>query len=226
MKLIVGVGNIGKEFENTRHNVGWLVLDKLKQEISKSEFLCRRQENLFDISKQIPISNFKYTNNKKLQSLVLSLACRQTGFQSSVVLAKPMTMMNNSGEAVAKLANFYKVIPADIWVIHDDLDILLGQYKIQFGKGPKVHNGLLSIYERLKTKDFWHVRVGIENRIMNSESRIKEEPPFATHFAKATKIKKATGGKDYVLQDFEESETEVRDRAIGEVVEKLIKIVE
>src|SRR4030042_2590907 len=114
MKLVVGLGNPGEKYKNTRHNVGFSVLDKLQTEISKSEFLN---------SKQIPNSNFQL--NSKFQSLV-------TIYQS-LILAKPQTFMNSSGIAVAKLATFYKIQANNIWVIHDDLDIKLGEYKIQKG---------------------------------------------------------------------------------------------
>lgn len=72
--------------------------------------------------------------------------------------------MNESGKAVKSLMKFFKISPEDIIVIHDDLDLGLGNYKLQKGKGPKVHNGILSIENSLGTKDFWRLRLGIENR--------------------------------------------------------------
>ena len=138
MKFIVGLGNPGEKFKNTRHNVGFMVVDA--------------------IAKKLVISNWKL--GKKLETEIIET--------KEFVLAKPQTFMNNSGSAVKKLITNYlprqragKLPMTDLYVIHDDLDIPLGQYKIQFGKGPKVHNGLRSIEQHLKTAGFWRVRVGI-----------------------------------------------------------------
>ena len=181
MKLIVGLGNPGEKYKNTRHNVGFVVLDKLAQELG--------------------IKNFE--SSKKLQSLIY-IYSQPTSHNSQLVLAKPQTFMNNSGIAVKKLVDFYKVDKSNLWVIHDDLDIKFGQYKIQFGKGPKVHGGLLSIYKELGTKNFWHVRVGVDNRSMNIESR--------------------TTGEEYVLQEFTGQEElvllKMLESIIGDLSEK------
>src|SRR6185369_4075580 len=117
MRLFVGLGNPGKKYEKTRHNVGWLVLDSL----------------------QIP--NTKFEVQKQFNAEVLKIG--------ETILAKPQTFMNDSGVAVSAIVNFYKIEPDNIYVIHDDLDIKLGEYKIQKGKGPKQHNGILSIEEKL-----------------------------------------------------------------------------
>src|SRR4030042_5866208 len=114
MQLIVGLGNPGDKYKNTRHNVGWLVLDKLKQAISKSKFLN---------SNQIPNTKFQLEN--KFRSEILRMG--------DVMLVKPQTFMNESGEAVSKIANFYKISSYDIYIIHDDLDLRLGEYKIKKG---------------------------------------------------------------------------------------------
>jgi len=110
--------------------------------------------------------------------------------------------MNNSGSFVLKLVTRFKILASDLYVIHDDLDIPLGAFKIQFGKGPKVHNGLNNIYEKLKTKDFWHVRVGIENREKRMENRIK--------------------GETYVLQDFTNEEMIILDKVIKQICNQLV----
>lgn len=131
MKLIVGLGNPGEEYKNTRHNMGFLILDRIK--------------------KQIPNSKFQMSNKFKAQILKTK----------NLILAKPQTFMNKSGEAVAKISQFYKIKPEDIWIIHDDLDIEIGQFKIQLAKGPQRHNGILSVEEQLGSKDFWRARIGI-----------------------------------------------------------------
>lgn len=93
--------------------------------------------------------------------------------ENEFVLAKPLTFMNSSGVAVNKLLKFFELQPEDMIVVHDDLDITLGEYKIQFAKGPKVHNGVNSIENHLGTDKFWRARVGVENR--DPENRIPGE---------------------------------------------------
>lgn len=120
-----------------------------------------------------------------------------------VILAKPQTFMNESGRAVRALLDYYKVSP-DLWseslyVIHDDLDIELGEYKMQLGKGPKVHNGLLSIYTALGTQNFWHVRVGVDNR---HGQRLQT-------------------GREYVLESFSSEEKTILNNTIANITREL-----
>ncbi len=110
--------------------------------------------------------------------------------------------MNSSGDAVRKFTSIYSLVPSDLYVVHDDLDIKLGKYKIQFGVGPKEHKGLNSIYEALGTKDFWHLRIGVDNRIADKEKRIK--------------------GEEYVLQDFDDEELLVITNVIKKAVKDLV----
>lgn len=173
-KLIVGIGNPGERYEKTRHNVGFMIADVLASKI------------------QIP--NFKLQN--KFQSLITN--------NQELILAKPQTFMNESGIGVAKLINFYHIAPSSLYVIHDDLDIKLGDYKIQFGKGPKQHNGVSSIEEELGVKEFWRVRVGIENRLEKSDP-----------------IK----GEDYVLQPFDDVELIKLNRVIDSIVDSLVSVL-
>ncbi|MBL7036703.1 aminoacyl-tRNA hydrolase [Candidatus Microgenomates bacterium] len=107
--------------------------------------------------------------------------------------------MNASGIFVEKQVSKYKLHLEDLFVVFDDLDIKLGEIKIQLGKGPKDHNGLLDIYEKLGTKDFWHVRVGVENRV--EDKRIP--------------------GEKYVLQDFTDEEKKVLEEVIKQICKKL-----
>lgn len=142
MNIVVGLGNYGDRYENTRHNAGFMVLDNLRQVLQCPEF----------------------SMNKKLFSEV----CKT----EQTIFLKPQTFMNESGKAVRAVIEYYKdkVVSKNtpgyqnLFVIHDDLDLPLGEYKIQFGTGPKVHNGLLSLYQHLGTKNFWHIRIGIDTR--------------------------------------------------------------
>jgi len=177
MKLIAGLGNPGERYKNNRHNVGWRVLDRLAKKIQNNDL------------------EFKLS---KKHSCYLA----QT---QDFLLAKPTTQMNSSGVVVSSLASFFKIQPENIWVIHDDLDIKLGQYKVQRGKGPKIHKGLNSIYERFGKTDFWHVRVGVENR---------KKPLKILNFQLTRKVP----GERYVLQDFTDEEVEILNPIIGSIV--------
>jgi PTH1 family peptidyl-tRNA hydrolase len=133
MKLIVGLGNPGEKFDNTRHNIGFTVLDHLKHKLDLVDF----------------------ANEPKFKGDVTK--------GRDIVLLKPQTFMNNSGQSVALLANFFKIAPEDVIVIHDELDLLLGKLKIRFGGGAGGHHGVESVVEHLGTPDFTRVRLGIGN---------------------------------------------------------------
>lgn len=140
MYIVFGLGNPEPPYGGTRHNAGFFVLDHLAKTCGAGAF----------------------ASQKKLQT--------QLTKTPAVLFGKPETFMNLSGQSVrATLDYFHKdmVAAADfskLYVIHDDLDLPLGKYKIQFGTGPKGHNGLLSIYQHLGTQGFWHVRVGVDTR--------------------------------------------------------------
>lgn len=131
VKLIIGLGNPGKEYEKTCHNSGKLFIDYLKNLPANSEFKIQNSE-LFQFIK---------TDNS--------------------VFVKPLTFMNESGKAVSAAMKYFKIKPEEILVVHDDSDIELGKYKISFGRGSAGHNGVESIIKSLKTKNFWRLRIGI-----------------------------------------------------------------
>lgn len=141
----------------------------------------------------------QWEEDKKFQAVI----CRPKTVD--IILAKPQTFMNDSGRAVGKLVNWYKIEPNDIYAIHDDLDIPLGSYKIQKGKGPRLHYGVQSIEKALGTEDFWRVRVGVDNR--KAEAR-------------------RTPGEQYVLQDFTEEEQEIVDEVIDKIIKELSPIAQ
>lgn len=138
MYLIVGLGNPGKTYERTRHNVGFIILDNLHEKLTE-----------YGIS--------KWELSKKFNAEI----CGATINNQKIVLVKPMTFMNESGIAVQLLSHFYKLTPQDIIVVHDDKDLPLGEIKIQTDRGDAGHNGIKSIIEHLGTKNFQRVRVGI-----------------------------------------------------------------
>lgn len=140
MKLIVGLGNPGKKYEKTRHNVGFLVLEALHETL-KSEHIS------------------PWEHSKKFQAEIAGA----TIHNEKVILAKPQTFMNESGVSVAAIANFYKMNSTDIIVVHDDKDIPLGEIKVQEDRGSAGHNGIKSIIEHIGGKNFFRIRVGVAN---------------------------------------------------------------
>lgn len=133
MKVIIGLGNPGTEYENTRHNVGFMAIDKIAEKISNS--------------------NFK----KEFKGEVA------TGYIGSekIFLLKPQTFMNLSGEAVSEIMNFYKLSTEDIIVIYDDMDTEVGSFRIRKKGSAGGHNGIKSIIQHLKREDFPRIRIGI-----------------------------------------------------------------
>jgi len=132
--LVVGLGNPGPQYEKTRHNVGFMVADLLAGRLG---------------------GTFKVHKRSGAEIVTGRLGNRP------VILAKPRTYMNESGRHVGPLAKFYSVSPADVIVIHDELDIDFGKIRLKLGGGEGGHNGLRSVVNALGTKDFQRVRVGI-----------------------------------------------------------------
>ncbi len=128
--LILGLGNPGKGYQQSRHNIGFIVLEELAKR-----------------------KRLSFKESKKLFSAV--------AFDQNLILVKPLTFMNESGKAVQKIVNYYKVRADNLLAIHDELDLELGDYRLQFGKGPAGHHGVESVVKVLKTKNFWRLRIGI-----------------------------------------------------------------
>jgi PTH1 family peptidyl-tRNA hydrolase len=135
VKLIVGLGNVGERYATTRHNVGFMVVDRLAR-----------------------LLEGQHKTDDKFQAEVTSIGVGD----DKILLAKPHTMMNLSGEAVGKLMHFYKIDPADVWIIHDDVDIEFGLLRVRQGGGSAGHNGIKSIMAHVGP-DFWRFRVGVHN---------------------------------------------------------------
>lgn len=133
-QLIVGLGNPGKEYENTRHNIGFLILDDLARkwgtDFSKEKFHGQFAE-------------YFHPNGEK------------------IILIKPQTFMNLSGDCVAQWMNFLKIEDHDLLVVHDELDLPLGRFKAQWEAGPAGHNGVRSIIQRLGHQRMNRLRVGV-----------------------------------------------------------------
>lgn len=135
MKLIIGLGNPGKNHATTRHNAGFLCIDFLQKEWH------------FDA----------FQTNQKMSAEISEGSVGK----EKVLLVKPETFMNASGTTVSQLVHFYKLAPEDIMVIHDDLDIAPGTYKVTNSSQAAGHNGVSDVIEKLGTQDFPRIRLGI-----------------------------------------------------------------
>lgn len=139
MKIICGLGNPGEEFLNTRHNLGFLVLDEIQKAWNFPEF--RESKNFFS-----KVSEGVFGNEK-------------------IVLIKPQTFMNNSGKSVKIVVEHYKLKPENLWVVHDDLDIPFGKIKISRERNAGGHKGVQSVIDCLDSKNFVRFRIGIKPEI-------------------------------------------------------------
>ena len=160
MKLIIGLGNPGNKYVNNRHNSGFIIIDELKKDWDFPDF---------EFSKKF---NAEISEGSR--------------GEEKMILAKPKTFMNNSGEATKKIMSFYKLTPESILVIHDDLDLDFGKYKISTDSGPAGHKGVQDIIKKIGTQNFKRFRVGTEG----TEKRKARIIP----------------GDEFVLQDFSEEE--------------------
>lgn len=174
MKLIVGLGNPGKEYIKSRHNIGFLCIDKL--------------------AKKINLTLNKHTTKYRIGIGKIDSV--------DVCLAKPVTYMNNSGEAVRILINKFNLQLLDLLVIHDDMDIPLGKIKIKYGGSSAGHKGLQSIISSVRNNEFIRIRVGIGHPAGDMDTI------------------------EYVLADFEENELSSKDSSVVlavEAVEYILK---
>jgi PTH1 family peptidyl-tRNA hydrolase len=141
MKIIVGLGNPGKKFEKTRHNLGFMVLDGFSKKNKFPKF--------------------------KMKKEFLAMVSEKKIGKEKIILVKPQTFMNNSGLAVKEILKKLRTsniepLTSNLWVIHDDLDIPFGKIKISFGRGSGGHKGVQSIIDEIGTKNFVRFRIGIK----------------------------------------------------------------
>ena len=173
MILIAGLGNPGKEYENTRHNAGFLVLDTLAQKLGAD--LSERKHR--------------------------ALCGKAVIGGQKVILLKPQTYMNLSGESIRAAADYYKVPPEDILVVYDDISLAPGQLRIRAKGSAGGHNGIKSIIAHLGTQEFPRVKVGIG-----------EKPPRMDL-------------ADYVLGHFSSGEKKIMEEAAKEAADAICEIV-
>jgi len=171
--LIVGLGNPGREYRGTRHNVGFMLLDHLAERLGMS---------------------FSRVESR-------SLVTKAEYLENRLILVKPQTYMNLSGQAVSSLMRFYKVALERLLVIYDDVDLPLGTLRLRPGGGSAGHNGMQSIIEKLGTQEFPRLRAGVSR------------PPGRMEAA------------DYVLKDFSKDESELLQEVLSRGAEAVLAFV-
>ena len=161
IRLLVGLGNPGPEYEATRHNAGFWFVDEVARALRVS---------------LVPERSY------------FGLVARANTAEGPVWLLEPMTFMNLSGKSVAALARFFKIAPEEILVAHDELDLLPGQAKLKFGGSAAGHNGLKDIHGMLGTQDFWRLRLGIGHPGVKAEvlNYVLRSKPYCTGFLAIT----------------------------------------
>jgi PTH1 family peptidyl-tRNA hydrolase len=174
IRLFVGLGNPGAEYEATRHNAGFWWLEALARKLG---------------ARLVPERGYQ------------ALAARVNHLGGPVWLLEPMTYMNRSGVSVATLARFFKIEPAQILVVHDELDLQPGQAKLKFGGSAAGHNGLKDIHNLLGTQDFWRLRLGIGHPGVKTEvvNYVLRKPSPADREAIAKAVEQSLQASDLLL---------------------------
>lgn len=176
MVFFIGLGNPGDKYAHSRHNMGWRVVESLAQSRS---------------------ADFSFQKSLEAEVCVLPEA----------ILVKPHTFMNLSGNAVRAVLKKYDYAALgkkdfhNVFLIYDDLDFAVGKYRLVFGSGPKVHNGVNNVKEVLGTDQFWHVRVGVDGRAGD----------------------RSMDPQDYVLSGFTAEEQELIEKVNGSLTDMLLE---
>ncbi len=165
MKLIVGLGNPGKEYEKTRHNIGFIILDKLLKDVD-----WKKENDAFLYAK-------KYDNQK-------------------IIFLKPQQYMNLSGLTISKYLKYYKVPVENLLIIHDDVDLDIGNYKQKINSGSGGHNGIQSVIDHLNSTAFKRIKIGVSKQENKDTS-------------------------DHVLGKFTKKEMQIIENIYPEIVQKI-----
>jgi len=174
IRLLVGLGNPGPEYEATRHNAGFWWIDEVARTLRAS---------------LVPERGYH------------GLVARVNRPEGPLWLLEPMTFMNLSGKSVAALARFFKIAPDEILVAHDELDLLPGQMKLKQGGGHAGHNGLKDLHAQLGSADYWRLRLGIGHPGVKAEviHYVLRKPPAAEREAIDKAIEGSLGALDLML---------------------------
>lgn len=150
--LIVGLGNVGSQYNHTPHNIGFHIIEKISSLFNFSEF---EEEH-------------KFLSRISKMSLEQSTGCRQQGITHTILLGKPNTYMNRSGVAIQKIKSYYKIPIDNIIIIHDEFFLPLGKIRIKNGGSDAGHNGIKSIDTSID-KNYWRIRVGVNYNNSNNQ---------------------------------------------------------
>lgn len=193
MKIIVGLGNPGEKYSKNRHNVGFILLDEINNKLEFPAFEFNKKFNALISEKNIPKKNI----DKSFWGKLLS-----SDTPEKIILIKPQTFMNNSGQSVKAIADFYKLSPADLTIINDDLDIIIGNYKSTPNSSARGHNGVQSIIDHIGTRNIRRLKIGVEQE--------------------AGRASRQTPGEKFVLENFTPDElnkiTALTDKIIAEII--------
>ena len=194
MLLIIGLGNPGIKYNSTRHNIGFRIIDAFAKENNVPEFRLSKKHNAL-------ISKFIINRNK-------------------IILAKPQTFMNNSGKAVKSMIDYLSLTTNNIIVVHDDIDIKIGEIKISKNRGSAGHKGVQSIIDEIKTKDFTRVRAGIgENSKLKTQiSRLQR-----LQCGQARPQLKTESLEKFVLKKFTTDEEKILENVIAQSCDEILK---
>lgn len=193
MMLLIGLGNPEGKHKKNRHNAGFIVIDEIKKLWNFPDFQFNKKFNA-EISEEnhLPVMPEQSDGGRgKLKAISYKL-----------LLAKPQTFINNSGDAVQKIMSFYKLTPQDIIIIHDDLDIEIGKYKLSANTHSVGHKGVEDIIEKLGTQEFKRIRIGVETEGGRQNRKIP--------------------GESYVLQNFTEEEYKKVTKLTKEISNELV----
>lgn len=179
MKIIVGLGNVGKDYEGTRHNAGFMFADELAA-----------KEELAPVDGKI-----EFKKEKKFDAEVAETIAKG----EKIILVKPTTFMNNSGQAVAKIMQFYKAETSELIVIADDIDLPVGMVRIRLHGSSGGHKGIQSVIDNMKTDEFARIRIGVNsldenrrtyetNRFVLARPSKREQPILEQSIAEAVKF--------------------------------------
>ena len=178
MRVIIGLGNPGKQYEKTRHNAGFILLDEIQKDFDFPKF---KIEKKFDAEISEGIFN-----------------------EEKIILTKPINFMNLSGESVRKILDFYKLSPEDIVVIHDDLDIKIENFRIATDSSSAGHNGVQNIIDNLGTQKFKRIRIGIGYHPPRTDKQMSPQVETSdTQFQQCR-----LGAHNFVLEKFSNEEFE------------------
>lgn len=174
IRLLVGLGNPGPEYEATRHNAGFWWIDEVARKLGAT---------------LVPERGY------------FGLVARVNRPDGPIWLLEPMTFMNLSGKSVAALARFFKIAPGEILVAHDELDLLPGQMKMKLGGSHAGHNGLKDIHAQLGSADYWRLRLGIGHPGVKAEvvNYVLRRPPLPEHEAIDKAIEQSLSALDLLL---------------------------